>query len=220
MNTRSYPAPSSIRRCWRLGSLTWTATDCWTWSRAAPRKGFRLAGRPPGAVAGRHRHRHLGSHAGYARGLADGLPHAELGVDHFHAVRLANAGLDETRRRVQQEALGHRGRQGDPLYRIRRQLLVAHERLTEGGWARIQAGLAAGDPAGEVGAAYLAKELFREVYPPPLSGRLAGGSSISAPTVATPRSSSFADSPPRCAAGSTRSWAGIARGSPTGQPKR
>jgi transposase len=106
----------------------------------------------------------LDPYAGYARGLADGLPHAELVVDHFHAVRLANAAVDEVRRRVQQETLGHRGRKGDPLYRIRRQLLVAHERLTEPGWARIRTGLDAGDPAGEVGAAYLAKELLREVY--------------------------------------------------------
>src|ERR671910_3117512 len=60
-------------------------------------------------------------HAGYARGLSDGLPHAELVVDHFHAIRLGNAALDEVRRRVQQETLGHRGRKGDPLYRIRRQ---------------------------------------------------------------------------------------------------
>jgi transposase len=106
----------------------------------------------------------LDPYAGYARGLADGLPHAELVVDHFHAVRLANAALDEVRRRVQQETLGHRGRKADPLYRIRRQLLVAHERLTDRGWARIQTGLNVGDPAGEVGAAYLAKELLREVY--------------------------------------------------------
>jgi hypothetical protein len=54
---------------------------------------------------------------------------------------------------------------GDPLHRIRRQLLLAHERLDRG-WARIQAGLAAGDPAGEVGVgvAYLTKELLRGVY--------------------------------------------------------
>jgi transposase len=106
----------------------------------------------------------LDPYAGYARGLAEGLPQADLVVDHFHAVRLANTALDDVRRRVQQHTLGHRGRKGEPLYAIRRQLLVAHERLTERGWARIQAGLAAGDPAGEVGAAYLAKELLREVY--------------------------------------------------------
>lgn len=101
---------------------------------------------------------------GYARGVADALPRAALVVDHFHAVRLANAALDEVRRRVQQETLGHRGRKGDPLYGIRRLLLVAHERLTDRGRARLQAGLDAGDPEGEVGTAYLAKELLREVY--------------------------------------------------------
>jgi transposase len=106
----------------------------------------------------------LDPYAGYARGLADGLPHADLVVDHFHAVRLANAALDDVRRRVQQDTLGHRGRKGDPLYRIRRHLLVAHERLTDRGWARIDTALALGDPEGEVGAAYLAKELLREVY--------------------------------------------------------
>src|SRR5690606_25121868 len=52
----------------------------------------------------------------------------------------------------------------DPLYRIRRLLLVAHERLTDRGWVRLQAGLDAGDPEGAVGAGYLAKELLREVY--------------------------------------------------------
>ncbi len=101
---------------------------------------------------------------GYARAVADALPEAGLVVDHFHAVRLGNTALDEVRRRVQQEILGHRGRKGDPLHRIRRLLLVAHERLTERGMLRLRAGLDAGDPEGEVGAAYLAKELLREVY--------------------------------------------------------
>lgn len=101
---------------------------------------------------------------GYATGIAAGLPGARLVVDHFHAVRLANVALDQVRRRVQQDTLGHRGRRHDPLYRIRRRLLVAHERLSESGWARLQAGLAAGDPDDEVGAAYLAKELLRDVY--------------------------------------------------------
>jgi transposase len=101
---------------------------------------------------------------GYAKGIREGLAHARQVVDHFHTIRLANAALDEVRRRVQNETLGHRGRKGDPLYRIRRLLLMAHERLTEPGWERIEAGLRLGDPAGEVGAAYLAKELLREVY--------------------------------------------------------
>ena len=52
-------------------------------------------------------------------------------VDHFHAVQLGNAAVDDVRRRVQQATLGHRGRKDDPLYRIRRTLLVADDRLND-----------------------------------------------------------------------------------------
>lgn len=103
-------------------------------------------------------------YSGYARGLAEGLPHARLVVDHFHAIRLGNQALDEVRRRTQQATLGHRGRKADPLYRIRRRLLGAHERLGAGSFEAMLVLLEAGDPAGEVAAAYLAKELLREVY--------------------------------------------------------
>lgn len=101
---------------------------------------------------------------GYANGLVSQLGHATVVVDHFHAIRLANAAIDDVRRRVQQETLGHRGRSGDPLYGIRRLLLCADERLDDRGRARMMAGLAAGDRWGEVGAAVLAKELLRAVY--------------------------------------------------------
>jgi transposase len=103
-------------------------------------------------------------YSGYARGLAEGLPQARLVVDHFHAIRLANQALDEVRRRTQQATLGHRGRKGEPLYRIRRRLLAAHDRLGPGAFERMLMLLEAGDPTGEVAAAYLAKELLREVY--------------------------------------------------------
>jgi transposase len=161
----------------------------------------------------------LDPYAGYARGLADGLPHAELVVDHFHAVRLGNAAVDEVRRRVQQETLGHRGRKADPLYRIRRQLLVAHERLTERGWARIRTGLDAGDPAGEVGAAYLAKSCSGRCTPPAPPAGPAVVSNASTPSATQPTSPSSAASPPPCTAGSPRSWAGTAPAYRTGQPK-
>lgn len=103
-------------------------------------------------------------HQPYAAAVRDWLPDAAVVVDHFHIIRLANQALDEVRRRVQQDTLGHRGHAGDPLYRIRRQLLCAHERLAEGGFDRVLGWLAAGDPDGEVSAAYLAKELLRRVY--------------------------------------------------------
>jgi transposase len=101
---------------------------------------------------------------GYASALAAPLGHARVVVDHFHAVRLANAVVDQTRRRVQQATLGHRGRKQDPLYRIRKLLLVAAEQLTSRGQARLRAGLAVGDPGGEVAAAWQGKELLRMVY--------------------------------------------------------
>ena len=91
------------------------------------------------------------------------MPDARLVVDHFHVIRLANQALDEVRRRVQHATLGHRGRKGDPLYRIRRRLLASHKRLSPDGFERVvMVWLDHGDPDGEVAIAYLAKELLRE----------------------------------------------------------
>jgi transposase len=101
---------------------------------------------------------------GYASALVAPLGHATVVVDHFHAVRLANVVVDQVRRRTQQATLGHRGRKRDPLYRIRKLLLTAAEQLTGRGRARLRAGLAAGDPTGEVAAAWQGKELLRAVY--------------------------------------------------------
>ena len=101
---------------------------------------------------------------GYASALATSLGHATVVVDHFHAIRLANTVVDQVRRRVQQATLGHRGHTHDPLYRIRKLLLIATEQLTQRGRARLRAGLAAGDPTGEVAAAWQGKELLRAVY--------------------------------------------------------
>jgi transposase len=101
---------------------------------------------------------------GYASALTAPLGHATVVVDHFHAVRLANTVVDQVRRRIQQATLGHRGRKLDPLYRIRKLLLTAAEQLTEQGRVRLRAGLTAGDPTGEVAAAWQGKELLRAVY--------------------------------------------------------
>jgi transposase len=101
---------------------------------------------------------------GYASALMAPLGHATVVVDHFHAIRLANTVVDQVRRRTQQATLGHRGRKQDPLYRIRKLLLTAHEQLTGRGRARLRAGLRAGDPTGEVAVAWQGKELLRAVY--------------------------------------------------------
>ncbi len=105
--------------------------------------------------------------AGYAAAIRDVLPDATLVVDHFHAIRLASEAVNDVRRRVQQDTLGHRGRKGDPLYGIRRLLLMTWANLNERGWERIRDGLAAGDRDGEIAAVWLARELLSEVYAAP-----------------------------------------------------
>jgi transposase len=52
-------------------------------------------------------------------------------VDPFHIVRLGNEAVTKCRQRVQQESLGRRGWKDDPLYRIRRLLLLGAERMDE-----------------------------------------------------------------------------------------
>jgi transposase len=92
------------------------------------------------------------------------LPDATQVADPFHLVKLANSKLDEVRRRVQNETLGHRGRKDDPLYRCRRLLTRADERLDENGRTKLLGLLEAGDPKGEVRMAWHAKEVVRQIY--------------------------------------------------------
>ncbi len=92
------------------------------------------------------------------------LPGAGQIADPFHLIRLTNQALDECRRRVQNETLGHRGHKDDPLYRCRRLLTKADERLDEKGREKLLGLLDAGDPRGEVRMAWHAKVVVREIY--------------------------------------------------------
>ncbi len=92
------------------------------------------------------------------------VPDAIQVADPFHLIKLANAALDECRRRVQDDTLGHRGRKHDPLYRCRRLLTKADERLDEKGRTKLLGLLRAGDPRGEVTTAWHAKEAVRALY--------------------------------------------------------
>ena len=100
----------------------------------------------------------------YRRAFDVALPHAGQVADPFHVVKVANSHLDDCRRRVQNETLGHRGRKHDPLYRARRLLTKAHERLDDSGNSRLTGLLHAGDPNGEVRLAWHAKEVVRSIY--------------------------------------------------------
>jgi transposase len=92
------------------------------------------------------------------------IPDAIQIADPFHVVKLANTMLDEVRRRIQNETLGHRGRKGDPLYRARRKLVMGADRHTEESTAKLLALLATGDPKGDVTTAWHAKEVVRSLY--------------------------------------------------------
>ena len=95
------------------------------------------------------------------------LPHAELVADPFHVVRHATAQVDLARRRVQNEVFGHRGRKDDPLYRARRLLTMAAERLDENGTEKMLGLVRAGDRYGQVEMTWSAKEAVRELYTVP-----------------------------------------------------
>jgi transposase len=100
----------------------------------------------------------------YRKTFNDTLPDATQVADPFHVIRLANTKLDECRRRVQNDTLGHRGRKDDPLYRSRRLLTKGAERLDEAGNDKLMGLLEAGDPKGEVRMTWHAKETLRGVY--------------------------------------------------------
>jgi len=86
---------------------------------------------------------------GYERALRGALPGATVVLDGSRAVRLAQQAVDEVRRRVQQDTLGHRGRTGDALYGVRRVLPRGAEHVSAKPYGRLRlwktelAGLAA-----------------------------------------------------------------------------
>jgi transposase len=86
------------------------------------------------------------------------LPDATQVADPFHVVKLANSKLDEVRRRVQNDTLGHGGRTNDPLYKCRKLLVMADERLDANGKTKLLGLLEAGDP-GRRGAHRVARQL-------------------------------------------------------------
>jgi hypothetical protein len=78
--------------------------------------------------------------------IRDELPDAVAVLDAFHVVGLVTQVVDEVRRRVQQDTLGHRGHKNDPLYQIRGLLRHGVERLSERQQAKLTRCLEAGDP--------------------------------------------------------------------------
>jgi len=101
---------------------------------------------------------------GYANAIRDELDDAVAVLDAFHVVRLGLQAMEEVRRRVQQELLGHRGRKNDPLYKIRNVLRAGTDKLTARQIERIEAGLQAGDPHFEVTVAWRCYQRLRSAF--------------------------------------------------------
>jgi transposase len=119
---------------------------------------------------------------GYANALRDELSEAVPVLDAFHVVKLAAGAMDEVRRRVQQDTLGHRGRAGDPLFRVRNILHRAAGDLTDRQWARLLDCLGRGDLDDEVLVAWQCYQQVRAAYS---ADKPADGKTIAENIVAT-----------------------------------
>ena len=102
--------------------------------------------------------------AGYKKALDDELADATAVLDAFHVVKLGTAAVDDVRRRVQQDTLGHRGRKGDPLYGIRNILRAGRERLTDKQKSRLETAFAGREEHVEVEVAWHAAQQLRDAY--------------------------------------------------------
>jgi transposase len=99
----------------------------------------------------------------YRSAVQRALPSAQIVVDHFHLVRLANQAVTRVRQRVTREHLGRRGTTKDPAWASRRRLLRARERLSERAFAHMWNDIASHEPTGQLLAAWIAKEELRSL---------------------------------------------------------
>ncbi len=97
-------------------------------------------------------------------------------------MKLGTAAVDEVRRRVQQDTLGHRGRKGDPLYGVQTILRAGAENLTEKQRVRLTAAMEADPAHDEVFVAWQCAQQLRSAYH---QGDLAAGRRIAEQVVDT-----------------------------------
>ena len=140
-----------------------------------------LAAQPVGFTA-TVEHAALDPFRGYANAIAGELPDAVAVLDAFHVVKLGTAVVDEVRRRVQQETLGHRGHKDDALYKVRGLLRHGAEHLSPRQITRLERALEVGDPDWEVTIAWVCYQRLRSIYHQPTA---AAGKKIAENAIAT-----------------------------------
>jgi len=90
------------------------------------------------------------------------LPSAQVVIDHFHLVKLANDTVAEVRRRITATTRGRRGRQADPEWKMRNLLRRNYENLTAKAFAKLWNTLVdLGPPGVTILTAWIAKEELR-----------------------------------------------------------
>ncbi|MCH0567526.1 transposase [Streptomyces sp. MUM 2J] len=101
---------------------------------------------------------------GYRAAIRTGLPHAQVVVDHFHVVQLANKTLSIVRRRTTATLRGQRGRACESEWKARHRLLRHREDLTDAQFGAMWNALI---DAGTIGmmllTAWIAKEKLRDL---------------------------------------------------------
>ena len=100
-------------------------------------------------------------HAGYEAAVRAALPQAQIAVDHFHLIMLANKTVTAVGQRVTRDLLGRRGRTIDPAWANRRLLLRGRERLSQPALTRMWNGCIDHEPTGQILSAWIAKEELR-----------------------------------------------------------
>ena len=86
--------------------------------------------------------------ATYAKAVREALPHAQVILDRFHLVALANRAVTDYRRELAWTNRGRRGRKVDPEWAQRNRLLRAGETLTEAELVKMHQAMKTANPTG------------------------------------------------------------------------
>jgi transposase len=101
--------------------------------------------------------------AAFKRAITEQLPNAQISVDPFHLVQLANLMLTRVRQRLVREREQRRGRKIDPAWAHRTLLLRGYNTLSKKGRDRLAWVFATDDPTDELSAAWGVKEQLRRL---------------------------------------------------------
>jgi transposase len=101
--------------------------------------------------------------AAFKKAITEQLPNAQISVDPFHLVQLANLMVTRVRQRLVREREQRRGRKVDPAWAHRTLLLRGYDTLSERAKARLQTVFAKDDPTDELSAAWGVKEQLRRL---------------------------------------------------------